>query len=167
MIKNLSIIENFISEDENNYIYEQMSKATFPWFYDKILEEEFKDGDDIWRFQFTHNFYQDFVPQSDFVWLIEPIIKKISPKALIRIKANFGPVNLKPVIGGFHQDYGFKCKTAIYYVNTNNGYTLFEDGTKIESIKNRFVSFDSDTLHTGVSQTDKKERMVVNINYFD
>ena len=57
-------------------------------------------------------------------------------------------------------------KTSIFYVNTNNGYTEFEDGTIVRSIENRFVEFSGDTLHRGVSSTDVKKRIVINFNYF-
>ena len=68
---------------------------------------------------------------------------------------------------GFHIDFHYEhSRTAIFYVNTNNGYTEFEDGTKVESVANRFVSFAGDLLHRGVSQTDTKERVVINFNYF-
>ena len=57
--------------------------------------------------------------------------------------------------------------TAIYYVNTNNGYTLFKDGNlKVDSVGNRIVIFDSCKLHKAVSCTDEKRRVVINFNYF-
>ena len=57
-------------------------------------------------------------------------------------------------------------KVGIFYLNTNNGYTEFEDGSKVESVANRFVSFTGDLIHRGVSQTDTKARVVINLNYF-
>ena len=51
-------------------------------------------------------------------------------------------------------------------MNTNNGYTKFEDGTKIESVANRMVSFPTNTQHKGTSCTDQKTRVVINFNYF-
>ena len=33
--------------------------------------------------------------------------------------------------------------TSIFYVNTNNGYTKFEDGSIVESVANRMLIFDS------------------------
>ena len=52
------------------------------------------------------------------------------------------------------------------YMNTNNGYTLLEDGTKIDSIENRLTLFPGDMLHTGISQTDTNIRVVLNFNFF-
>ena len=56
-------------------------------------------------------------------------------------------------------------KTAIFYINTNNGYTLFEDGTKVESVENRICIFPYYMKHTGTTCTDKNQRVVININY--
>ena len=68
-----------------------------------------------------------------------------------------------------HNDFGLDVepyKTAIFYFNTNNGYTLFSDGTKVNSVKNRLVQFDGYTSHTGTTHTsDERFRLVLNINY--
>jgi hypothetical protein len=55
--------------------------------------------------------------------------------------------------------------TLILYMNTNNGYTEFEDGMKVESVANRIVSFPEETKHRGTSCTDEKIRMVINFNF--
>ena len=55
--------------------------------------------------------------------------------------------------------------TAIFYINTNNGYTYFEDGQKIESIENRMVMFPSNIPHAGATCTDEDRRVVLNLNY--
>ena len=57
--------------------------------------------------------------------------------------------------------------TSIFYVNTNNGYTKFEDGTKVESVANRMVTFPTNMKHTGTSCTDEKMRIVINFTYFE
>ena len=51
-------------------------------------------------------------------------------------------------------------------MNTNDGYTEFEDGTKVESVANRLVTFPANLKHTGTSCTDEKTRIVINFNYF-
>ena len=50
-------------------------------------------------------------------------------------------------------------------MNDNNGYTLFEDGTKVESKENRVVIFDSQMRHAGIPCTDEKRRVVINFNF--
>ena len=54
-----------------------------------------------------------------------------------------------------------------YYVNTNNGYTEFEDGQKVYCKKNSILIFDGSLKHRGVKQTDTKMRIAININYRD
>ena len=41
----------------------------------------------------------------------------------------------------------------------------FEDGTIIKNVANRIVEFPSHIKHRGVSQTDTKTRILMNINY--
>jgi hypothetical protein len=60
-----------------------------------------------------------------------------------------------------------KHKTAIFYINTNNGYTEFNDGTKVDSVENRMLIFPSKLSHRAVAQTDEDQRIVINFNYFD
>ena len=76
------------------------------------------------------------------------------------------PRTSKIVEHGFHTDVQYKCKTGILYLNSNDGYTSFEDGTKVESVENRFVTFDSNIKHSGTTCTNQKVRLVLNINYF-
>ena len=70
--------------------------------------------------------------------------------------------------GGMHIDLTGQSspqKTAIFYVNTNNGWTEFKKGGKVKSVANRIVIFDSNLEHQGVTCTDKKRRVVINFNY--
>ena len=56
-------------------------------------------------------------------------------------------------------------KTIVYYINTNNGYTEFENGVRVESVSNRACIFDSNLKHTGVTCTNEKRRVMINFNY--
>ena len=49
--------------------------------------------------------------------------------------------------------------------DSNNGYTYFEDGQKVQSQENRAVIFSGDLLHAGTSCTDTDLRVVLNIDY--
>ena len=41
-----------------------------------------------------------------------------------------------------HNDNPLKeAYTAVYYINTNDGYTCFEDGERVGSVANRMVVF--------------------------
>jgi hypothetical protein len=95
-----------------------------------------------------------------------PVIIKLDVKSLIRIKCNLYPNSEKIYEHGLHSDYPFSHKTAIFYINTCNGYTKFEDGTKIESIANRILVFDGSVPHQSTNTSDATARFNINFNYF-
>ena len=160
-----NIVDNFLGVEEFNFIKSKMLGNHFPWFYNDMKTDYLESQ---YNFQFTHLFYDNIKPNSNMFDLLTPLIQKIKPSALIRIKANLVPVTDYIIAYDYHVDYdNIKCKTAIFYLNTNNGSTIFKNGTKINSLENRFMCFDSDLLHTGTSCTDEKIRCVININYYE
>ena len=65
-----------------------------------------------------------------------------------------------------HTDTDLKGhKTSVFYINTNNGGTIFQNGKKTKSKANRLVEFDSYQNHAGIDCTDQKVRGVINFNY--
>ena len=153
MDSRIKIYDNLLSENDCDVIRNALISQNFPWSYgERVAPIENNMCDDLDDYQFIHNFYWDHKPQSDQYDLMYPLIQKIPRlSSLVRIKANLNPRNSEVFTHGFHIDMTFKCTTGIYYLNTNNGYTEFEDGTKIESIRNSFISFPSDMKHTGLS----------------
>ena len=134
-----------------------------------------KNCNDTDRFQFFHLFYRN-IPQSPLFNELIHILEIINPIALYRIKANLLTKTTDIVKNSFHTDINElknspeKLKqwtTSIFYINSNNGYTEFEDGTKVESIANRMVTFPADLKHRGTSCSDEKTRVVINFNYFE
>lgn len=161
------IFDNFLDYDTFNQIKSVfVGNYSFPWYYnEKILSTEDKLVLD--KFQFTHILYkQNQGICSDFYQFLIPLIDKIDTPLLIKIKANLGTRTNSHIESGMHTDSDLIHKTAVFYLNTNNGYTLFEDGGKVESLENRLVVFNSNIAHTGVSQTDTNIRCLINLNYF-
>ena len=82
----------------------------------------------------------------------------------------FSKAELKrPMKSHWHSDFDnlkltSKSKTAIYYVNTNNGYTVFKN-KKIKSEANKMVIFNGNTQHKVKYQTDRDTRIVINFLY--
>ena len=72
----------------------------------------------------------------------------------------------KHIIHDRHTDKPYSHKASLLYLNTNNGFTEFDDGTRVDSIENRFVTFDGSVPHSSSTCTDKKNRLVLAINYF-
>ena len=145
-----------------------MFSDAFPWYYGnhKVMDKEDYGFDPKYNFQFVHMFYMKHTIVSSAMEFLSPVIDKINPSAIVRIKANLTPVTNEKITYDMHRDYEFNGKTAIFYMNTNNGTTIFDDGTEIESIENRLIIFDSKKYHTGTSCTDEKVRCVINFNYY-
>jgi hypothetical protein len=165
------VIDNFLSPESLKKLQDAMLEITctnpIPWFYSSSVDYIDPANDYLNNFQFTHTFYINARPCSDRFHLLEEMLFKLKPAALIRIKANLQTVTEKRITHKFHVDVeNIKCKTAIFYVNSNDGVTIFEDGTEINSLANRLVCFDSDIKHVGTSCTDQKVRCVINLNYF-
>ena len=167
----MKILDNFLSEDEFKPIQDYFFKQ-LPWIYHDFIvgkrgvEEE---NDDC--YQFVHTFYSAKDPYlerktSEHAHIIKPLMFKLAPWQVLRVKANLRTKSYRHIHSAFHVDLdGAGQLTAIYYLNTCNGYTFFKDGTKVESVENRVVIFDGSTLHCGASATDVSARMVLNINY--
>ena len=156
------IIDNYLNIDEFLTLKTIMESDSFPWFYNEIKVAKYKN---LFHYQFCHNFYINDEVNSSYFNNLKPLINKLKPLSLIRIKANLNPVSHKLVEFTPHQDQKFKCKIALFYLNNNNGYTII-DKEKINSKENRMVLFNSDVAHYGTNSTDCKNRMVINFNYF-
>jgi hypothetical protein len=159
------VIDNFLDKDIFKNLQSVMLGNNFEWFYNDYVASS-QNNNNLNDFQFTHTFFRDNNKSSTF-YLIEPILDKIKPNALIRSKANL-TTNTKEIFEhGYHIDTKFECNTAVFYINNNNGYTVFKDiNEKIESIENRLVIFNSSLEHSGSSCTDVKRRCVINFNFF-
>ena len=126
------------------------------------------------QFYFGHNIYQNHMSVSPVGAELAPLLDKINPMAFHRIRVNLMPRTEENIESGFHSDYdeGFAYpdkvnlwSTSIYYLNDCDGYTKLEDGTVIKSKGNRLLTFTGNIMHLGASCTDKKRRLVVNLNY--
>ena len=164
----MRVIDNFIHPDQFQHIQNVMLGQDLPWFYnDGIVGPDDPPG----SFQFTHTFYcahgvspfPEKVIQSKWLPLIGPVVNQLGGKGW-RFKANMGPRTTEIRRNKFHRDFP-NITTAVYYINTNNGWTEFENGDKVESVANRIVIFDSNTMHTGTTCTDEKVRVLINFNY--
>lgn len=164
----IKVYDNFLDVNDFNTINFTMMSINFPWYFNqyKVFEDEV-DIDDK-NFQFTHTFYKNFSVQSSFFETILPLIMKMEVSSLVRIKANLTTrwnniLEFKPHVDNILPN----ARTAIFYLNTNNGYTRFTElDKKIDSVANRLVTFPNNALHCGTTHTDTKYRAVININYF-
>jgi len=156
----MDITDNYLNKEYLDHLDSNLNLDSFPWYWTKKID----GNNDINNYHFSHVFYNDNRINSQFFPLIENFIPLLKPKSLVRIKANLTVRTEKQIIFKKHKDQDFDCKVAIFYLNSNNGYTLI-DTKKIESIKNRMVFF-SNCWHSSSTATDQPNRIVINFNYF-
>jgi len=171
----MKITDNFLDPSSFSEIKKGICNQYFPWTWgDGVVYDPREENniDPLYDFQFVHVFYHQRkddllnIRVSDELPILKPIFDQVKPKRIFRIKANLNVVTPNIIQHGFHRDYDdAECKTSILYLNTNNGYTEFRDGTKIESVENRLVTFDVGMEHTGSSCTDNQRRITLNFNW--
>ena len=88
-----------------------------------------------------------------------------SVKSLLRIKLNFYPHTETLKEHGQHVDYDFSCYGAIFSLNTCDGFTRLNDGTKIDSVENRILFFDPSLKHNSTTTTNSSGRWNINFNF--
>jgi len=163
----MKVYKDFLKPEEMSAIKLTMESADFPWYASEILYPHLI-AKNVPNMQFVHPFYNKYRIVSHYFDMLVPLLNKLNIFSLLRIKANMTVRTLTHVEHGMHVDFinkNCKIKTGIFYVNSNNGYSKFENGEKIQSIENQFVEFDSHIKHTGSSSTDHDRRMVINFNY--
>jgi len=155
------VIDNFLDPDSFEKLKKFIMGHYIPWYYQSVVSlPEANDG-----YYFTHTFFNDKEGKAFSFPYLEKIIDTLNPEVLLRAKANLYP-NTKTIHEhGQHVDFNFKHKGFILSINTNDGFTRLKDGTKIKSIENRGLFFDSSILHNSSSCTNTDARFNINFNY--
>jgi hypothetical protein len=158
----MKVIKNVLEKKVHNNILNILQSQKFPWYYyDKVANDNDTKG-----FVFNHWCYDDENIISDyFKSIVIPILGKFNFSELLRVKINAYTQSNKNIKHSFHTDRKDKHMVALYSVNTNDGYTEFENGESIKSTENTLVIFDGLLKHRSVTQTDCKLRLNVNINF--
>ena len=161
----INLYDNFLSKEHFSYIKENIiDNRYFPWYHNdyKVTPE-----DNI--VQFTHMFYEKHNKNSEHYKFLEPILNIINPSAIRRIKANITYREKDFKKFELHTDFNDNFenqKTGIFYMNTNNGKTVFDTDQEIDSVENRFITFPAYLKHAGTTHTDVPIRCVINFNWY-
>ena len=158
---NIEKIKNCLNKNDFNNIENLFFSYPnyFPWYLGPGKSFE-GDG----HLQFVHLFFNENKINSPYFKQLDSIIELLKPKTLIRIKANLLSKTNKIIEHPYHIDCK-DCKTAIFYINTNNGFTKFKNNKTIKSEKNKLIKFNSNLEHGGSTCTDTNVRIVINFNY--
>ena len=164
-MNNIKEHNKILSKDDFVSLQNLITSVDFPWFYSP------SQVDDIDSSYLFHSFFhKNRINSPHYYHIIKPLLDILKPLAIINIRANLllARTSFKSV---YHSDdWGFKKpkhKTAIFYVNTNNGCTVFKNKEKIKCVENKLIIFPSNMEHKAVAQTDTDTRIVINFNYFD
>ena len=170
----IEIIDNFLNKEDFEELRKFLMSPNSQWrFVDFIAHKDGRDQDKDGYFvhSFTDRDPNSFVERFEVSphlrkvdKLMDSIKKKLKFREILRIRSSLYPRREKQKPDPFHVDYNFNHKVCIFYVNTNNGFTLFESGEKVNSIANRLLIFDGLEKHCSVVQTDATARYIININ---
>tara|TARA_R100001460_G_C3498560_1_gene170133 strand:+ start:73 stop:555 length:483 start_codon:yes stop_codon:yes gene_type:complete len=155
----IKVIDNFLNKEFFLQLKDLILGEHFSWFFNDY--KVYKNDND---FQFTHTVIKKNKTISTFIKYINPILSNLKAKKTIQVKINLQTKKDKIYNHIFHTDVP-NVTTAIFYINTNNGKTIFKNGEEVLSVENRMVIFDSNLEHTGTSHTDTKRRVLINFNY--
>jgi len=187
------VIHDFLSEEDYAYyrkklLYdmndaeeqEMLGEKPLLWRTSKIVSDKDWHEDEVNtrdNFQMVSQFLLE--ENRDSINL-QPFLEAINPLFFARIKANITFRGDKILEHGMHVDVGHRDRniapdqdylahipiaTGVYILDTCDGYTAFEDGTKIPSVGNTYIEFDRTMKHTGTNTTNQNKRCVINFNY--
>jgi len=160
-----SVEDDFLPESYFLKIRDYILNDAFPWFFHTRVAGKIEEDMDPETFYFVHHFYEGPENKSPQSNILLPLIDKLNPAIIIRAKGNLYPRTDEIKYHNKHIDYPFNHQAAIYYLNDNDGYTVLEDGTKIESVSNRVLLFDASKEHSSTTCTNAKIRANINFNY--
>jgi len=178
----MKVIDNFLPKEEFNDLRDYISSTIFPWYFssDVAYTDDYKGEEqkfanaprtyeqEQWSFYSIHTIYANHqLKSSKELWKkVEPLLGKTSVKSLLRMKVNMYPKTPKVIHHSDHLDYPWSHNGAIFYLNDNDGITVLNDGTEVESVANRILLFDSSKPHHSTTCTNSERRLNINFNYF-
>ena len=169
--KDISIQDNFLVEEEFTTLRDAIIDKDIPWYFSPTIttvDVESTPG------YFFHMIYDKRGPYSTlYESHFQPLINQLDCALVAHVRINLNPRLPERYVNRFHHDLDGilenriikEFTTSVLHINTNNGYTEFKDGTIVESVANRLVSWPADIEHRVVTQTDEQRRLLININY--
>ncbi len=165
-----NIIDNFLDPREFDYVKNAFSNLEYspvPGASGKELDEDIPH----WNYYSVKMIYLDDEPVNETWGVIKDIFLPkfhlaCQYKTMFRVKVNFYPYGETFHRHPYHIDQDFSHQGAIFALNTCNGFTEFEDGTKIDSVENRLFLFDPSIKHRSTNTTNAMGRFNINFNFF-
>tara|TARA_E500000331_G_scaffold106201_1_gene102910 strand:- start:21189 stop:21680 length:492 start_codon:yes stop_codon:yes gene_type:complete len=162
----MQVTEDFLQEEYYDHLNEIITSTQFPWMFQKrVANIEEDPEEDLNHYYFVHSlFFQNKIESplyDDFLYLFQSLNVQFLHRARVLMFVNQG----EQYIHDRHVDHTTNCKTALIYMNTNDGFTDFETGERVESVKNRLLLFDGSIPHSSSTPTNTKERLLLSVTY--
>ena len=162
----MQVTEDFLQEEYYDHLNEIITSTQFPWMFQKRVANIGEDPEeDLNHYYFVHSlFFQNKVESplyDDFLYLFQSLNVQFLHRARVLMFVNQG----EQYVHDRHVDHTTNCKTALIYMNTNDGFTDFETGERVESVKNRLLLFDGSIPHSSSTPTNTKERLLLSVTY--
>ena len=181
---------NFLPDHQFQVWKNLHGPKSIPWMYmdrTSYFDNDFTD-ESSWHFSFGHQLLWNGQGKHPAGIAAKDLLANICEDAGIRLNGIFririGLITKTPehVIHEPHVDMPEPHLTCLYYCSSTNGNTilynkLFQEGDplfyheelekskSIECVENKYVIFDGHQYHTSVSQTNKRQRIVITFNF--
>jgi hypothetical protein len=169
IIDNFLLEEDFASIQSTFFPQDLNNSNNFTWTYQKGIVRNPDLGPTGYEehdWMYIHPLYStdNGLRFDKYYSIIKPITNKLNHKKLFDIRANLLVPTKEHIYHEFHTDRKIPHTVALFYMTTNNGFTILKDTAKVECIQNRMLLFDGSIEHHSVTSTDEP-RCVININY--
>jgi hypothetical protein len=167
------IIDNFLSEKnfdkiKTTFFPEDENSEKLLWNYNPGIVRDPELGPTGYEehdWMYSHSFISsETKKKSEFLYLISPIFDKLNATEILNARANLLVPTESHIPHEDHIDRKSSHHVALFYVTTNNGFTILKDTTEVECVKNRMLIFDGLIYHHSVTSTDEV-RCAININF--
>lgn len=150
----ITVIDNFLNTYDITNILDKVgcddlsNYQSFNLYWNPFVSLPTDKGGTLSNGCFIHNFYRNNETTSEYAWIADIIVdaylkldKEIVNEctSLHHAKFNLFTGTEKRISYGFHQDivHGYIHNSLIFYLDDSDGYTLFDDGSRIRSKTNR------------------------------
>jgi len=172
------VFTNVLSSSDYKPISDIIVNRSIPFYFCAGTVDEYDKASNSYASSPSHDYSYQFVNlihngirvlDEEGFRLVSPILNFLRISAIRRIKFNLTPRTPSNLSDHMHVDCtdASNFYSAVYYVNDNNGGTLFEEGGLfIPSVANRLLVFEGQHKHTNVTCTDTFVRMVINFVFY-
>lgn len=164
---NYEIIDNFLPRSQFKSLKLQIEGDSFPW---NLIENRLDSKENLKKYcTFKHTVYENNVPQSMLFSEIDCILQRLEFRTLLSINAHLYPIGESIIETPPIHEHMFPYLGMIYYFDNCDGYTIFDDNLKIESVANRAFLYEMPPERIPLIEsncTDKIKKTNITFTYF-